>query len=107
MRRASRPPSPLARRRAIMAFASGCQCAWVSAMRWIAALSCRLPVRLSRCRDGERFAAADLDQRRRELLAKLADLPFELSDLDRERAAALDELAREPSDGAVDAFETA
>ena len=30
--------------------ASGHERAWVSATRWIAALSCRLPARLSRCR---------------------------------------------------------
>src|SRR5690349_4404902 len=45
---ASRPPSPLLRRLAIVALAGGCQCACVSAIRWMAALSWRLSVRLSR-----------------------------------------------------------
>ena len=41
---------PTAVRRRRKAIASGCDLAWVSAMRWLAALSCRFPARLSRCR---------------------------------------------------------
>src|SRR5215211_9131175 len=44
------PPSPAALRRAIMARASGCQGAWVMAMRCSAALGCLLPVRDKRWR---------------------------------------------------------
>jgi hypothetical protein len=53
-----------------------------------------------RCR--QRPAAADRDQRGRELLDQRGDLALELVDLDRQRPAAIDEVAGDPGDGPLE-----
>jgi len=55
---------------------------------------------------GERPAAADRDQRRRERLDERCDLCLERVDLDGELAAALGDFASEPGDRALDTVET-